>query len=155
MLMYESASYYCKNDVITDSSLTKVKCADLFSPLNERCGTIHRPTFYKICMRKTTGQYSGLPYVATLLNCMLWTFYGAPAVAGLIFVVSINVAGLVLEITYVTIHLIFGTPKSRVYSNVASNRTPCLVVWQQFLRRIWLFVQIHPLTRWSKTPEKW
>jgi hypothetical protein len=55
---------------------------------------------------------------------MLWTFYGAPAVAGLIFVVSINVAGLVLEGTYVIIHLIFGTPKSRVYSNAVSNITP-------------------------------
>jgi hypothetical protein len=66
---------------------------------------------------------------------MLWTFYGAPAVAGLIFVVSINVAGLVLEGTYVTIHLIFGTPKSRVYSNAVSNITPLLIVWQQFLKK--------------------
>ncbi|KAG0567408.1 hypothetical protein M758_7G145400 [Ceratodon purpureus] len=71
------------------------------------------PTFYKICKTKSTGQYSALPYVATLLNCMLWTFYGAGAVAGLIFVVSINVAGLIMEGCYVTIHLLFGTHNSR------------------------------------------
>jgi solute carrier family 50 protein (sugar transporter) len=71
------------------------------------------PTFYKICKAKSTGQYSALPYVATLLNCMLWTFYGSGAVSGLIFVVSINVAGLIMEGCYVTIHLLFGSHNSR------------------------------------------
>ncbi|KAH8974806.1 hypothetical protein BDL97_01G120600 [Sphagnum fallax] len=71
------------------------------------------PTFYEICKKKTTGLYSGLPYVATLLNCMLWTFYGSPVVASLVFVISINGAGLVLEAIYVAIHLLFGTSQSR------------------------------------------
>lgn len=88
---------------------------------------MQRPTFYKICKTKNTGQYSALPYVATLLNCMLWTFYGAGAVAGLIFVVSINVAGLILEGCYVTIHLLFGTHDSRVCSTVpfSEYKTSC------------------------------
>jgi solute carrier family 50 protein (sugar transporter) len=73
-----------------------------------------RPTFYKICKARNTGQYSALPYVATLLNCMLWTFYGAGAVAGLVFVVSINVAGLIMEWCYITLHLLCGTHDSRV-----------------------------------------
>ena len=49
---------------------------------------------------------------------MLWTFYGAPAVAGLIFVVSINVAGLVLETIYVFIHFLFGNNISRVHFHI-------------------------------------
>ncbi len=78
------------------------------------CTMNNRPTFYEICKKKTTGLYSGLPYVATLLNCMLWTFYGSPVVASLVFVISINGAGLVLEAIYVAIHLLFGTSQSRV-----------------------------------------
>lgn len=75
---------------------------------------MHRPTFYQICKAKSTGQYSALPYITTLLNCMLWTFYGSGAVAGLIFVLSINVAGLIIEGCYLTIHLLFGSHSSRV-----------------------------------------
>lgn len=81
-------------------------------------GRLNRPTFYEICKKKTTGGYSALPYVATLLNCMLWTFYGAPAVAGLIFVVSINVAGLILETIYVFIHFLFGNKIGRVHFHI-------------------------------------
>ncbi|KAG0602806.1 hypothetical protein M758_10G042500 [Ceratodon purpureus] len=76
------------------------------------------PTFYKICKAKSTGQYSALPYIATLLNCMLWTFYGSHAVAGLIFVLSINVAGLIIEGCYLTIHLLFGTHSTRKKTSI-------------------------------------
>ncbi|KAG0614707.1 hypothetical protein M758_6G197600 [Ceratodon purpureus] len=75
-----------------------------FSPL---------PTFYTIIKRRATGQFSGVPYVATLLNCLMWTFYGTDAVAGLMLVLTINVAGLIIESTYIFIHLLFGDAESR------------------------------------------
>lgn len=75
---------------------------------------LNRPTFWRIIKRKDTGQFSGVPYVATLLNCLMWTFYGTDSVAGLMLVVTINVAGLIIESCYIFIHLIFGNYESRV-----------------------------------------
>ena len=73
-----------------------------------------RPTFWIIIKRKATGDFSGVPYVATLLNCLMWTFYATNAVAGLMLVLTINVAGVIIEGIYVFIHLLFGNFESRV-----------------------------------------
>jgi hypothetical protein len=65
-------------------------------------------------MRKSVGDYSGTPYVTTLLNCLLWVFYGSSAVTNTTLIISINGAGLVLEAIYISIHLFYGTEDSRV-----------------------------------------
>lgn len=55
------------------------------------------------------------PYLATLLNCMLWVFYGIPVVhPNSILVVTINGIGLVIEATYLTIFFIYSDNKKRV-----------------------------------------
>ncbi|PRQ17329.1 putative SWEET sugar transporter [Rosa chinensis] len=38
------------------------------------------PTFVKIINKKTVGEFKPDPYLATLLNCALWFFYGLPRV---------------------------------------------------------------------------
>jgi solute carrier family 50 protein (sugar transporter) len=65
-------------------------------------------------MRKSVGDYSGTPYVTTLLNCFLWVFYGSSAVTNTTLIISINGAGLALEAIYISIHLFYGTDESRV-----------------------------------------
>jgi solute carrier family 50 protein (sugar transporter) len=37
-------------------------------------------TISKIVKKKDVEEFSPDPYLATLLNCMLWTFYGLPLV---------------------------------------------------------------------------
>ncbi|CAM6017058.1 unnamed protein product [Sphagnum balticum] len=70
-------------------------------------------TFRKIIMQKSVGDYSGTPYVTTLLNCFLWVFYGSSAVTNTTLIISINGAGLALEAVYISIHLLYGTAESR------------------------------------------
>ncbi|KAK8969780.1 Bidirectional sugar transporter SWEET6b [Platanthera guangdongensis] len=73
------------------------------------------PTFVQIWKRKAVEKFSPIPYLATLLNCMLWVFYGLPFVhPNSILVVTINGTGLVLEGIYLTIFFIYSPKKLRV-----------------------------------------
>jgi solute carrier family 50 protein (sugar transporter) len=73
------------------------------------------PTFYNVWKWKSTRKYSGIPYVATLLNCLLWVFYGIPIVhPNSILVVTINGTGVFLEVIYVTMFVIYCAKDTRV-----------------------------------------
>ncbi|KAF4391089.1 hypothetical protein F8388_009511, partial [Cannabis sativa] len=53
------------------------------------------PIFIQIWKRKSMEQYSTVPYLATLINCLVWTLYGLPFIhPGSIFVVTINGSSL-------------------------------------------------------------
>ncbi|CAK9134248.1 unnamed protein product [Ilex paraguariensis] len=71
-------------------------------------------TFKRIIMNKSTEQFSGIPYVMTLLNCLLSFWYGLPFVSKNNVQVSvINGTGAVLEFIYVLIFLIFAPKKEK------------------------------------------
>ncbi|OAY79682.1 Bidirectional sugar transporter SWEET6a [Ananas comosus] len=73
------------------------------------------PTFAKICKRRAVEEFSPVPYLATLLNCMLWVFYGIPVVhPHSILVVTINGVGFVLESFYILIFLAFSPNRLRL-----------------------------------------
>ncbi|KAL4205070.1 hypothetical protein AMTRI_Chr01g112900 [Amborella trichopoda] len=73
------------------------------------------PTFIQICKKGTVERFSPIPYLATLLNCMLWTLYGLPIVhPHSTLVVTINGAGLLIELTYVLLFLIYSAKKQRL-----------------------------------------
>jgi solute carrier family 50 protein (sugar transporter) len=60
-------------------------------------------------------EFKADPYLATLLNCMLWVFYGLPIVhPNSILVVTINGVGLVVEGIYLIIYFIYAPSKKRV-----------------------------------------
>lgn len=72
------------------------------------------PTFVTIMKKKAVEKYSPVPYLATLMNCMLWCFYGLPFVTpNSLLVITINVAGLIFESIYLTIFLIYSDAKQR------------------------------------------
>jgi solute carrier family 50 protein (sugar transporter) len=76
-----------------------------------------RPTFWKIYKKKDVEEFKADPYLATLLNCMLWVFYGLPIVhPNSILVVTINGVGLVVEAIYLMIFFIYAPTKKRVRS---------------------------------------
>ena len=76
---------------------------------------LSRPTFVKICKKKSVEQFSAIPYLATLLNCMLWVVYGLPLVhPHSILVITINGAGLVIELTYVLLFLLYSQGRTRL-----------------------------------------
>lgn len=60
-------------------------------------------------------QYSAAPYLATLVNCMVWTLYGLPMVhPNSILVVTINGSGCIIELIFVTLFLIYSGGKKRL-----------------------------------------
>uniref|UniRef100_A0A0E0B0A5 Bidirectional sugar transporter SWEET n=1 Tax=Oryza glumipatula TaxID=40148 RepID=A0A0E0B0A5_9ORYZ len=72
------------------------------------------PTFWRIIKNKDVQDFKADPYLATLLNCMLWVFYGLPIVhPNSILVVTINGIGLVIEAVYLTIFFLFSDKKNK------------------------------------------
>ncbi|KAJ8764905.1 hypothetical protein K2173_010370 [Erythroxylum novogranatense] len=73
------------------------------------------PTFRRICKKKSVEQYSPVPYLAALVNCMVWVFYGLPMVhPNSTLVVSTNGSGTAIELVYLTIFLIYANNRQRL-----------------------------------------
>lgn len=60
-------------------------------------------------------QYSAAPYLATLINCMVWVLYGLPMVhPHSILVITINGSGTAIEVIYIILYLIYSDKKKRL-----------------------------------------
>lgn len=60
-------------------------------------------------------QYSATPYLATLVNCMVWVLYGLPMVhPKSLLVVTINGSGTAIEFIYIILFIIYADKKKRV-----------------------------------------
>ncbi|RAL48131.1 hypothetical protein DM860_005555 [Cuscuta australis] len=71
-------------------------------------------TFKRIVAKKSTEQFSGLPYVMTMLNCLLSAWYGMPFVSpDNLLVSTINGTGAVIEFIYVIVFLVFAPKKGK------------------------------------------
>lgn len=72
----------------------------------------------RIIKNKSVEEFQPWPYVATMMNCMLWVFYGLPVVhKDSLLVTTINGVGMGFEAIYISIFLIYcgGTKNIRVY----------------------------------------
>lgn len=66
------------------------------------------PTFKRILRNRSTEQFSGLPYVYSLLNCLICMWYGLPCVSyGVILVATVNSIGAVFQLVYVILFIIY------------------------------------------------
>ncbi|KAH9317300.1 hypothetical protein KI387_019069, partial [Taxus chinensis] len=71
-------------------------------------------TFYYVIKRGSTEEFSGIPYVVSLLNCLLYTWYGMPFVSSDNILVTLSDGlGAVLEVIYVCLYLVYSPPKYR------------------------------------------
>lgn len=71
-------------------------------------------TFRRILKSKSTENFSGVPYVMTLLNCLLSGWYGLPFVSPHnILVSTINLTGAAIEIIYVVLFIIYAPRNGR------------------------------------------
>lgn len=65
-------------------------------------------TFWKIIKSKSTEQFSGFPYVSTLLNCLLSAWYGMPFVSPDDLLMStVNGTGAVIELVYAIVFICY------------------------------------------------
>ncbi|XP_051140519.1 bidirectional sugar transporter SWEET6b-like [Andrographis paniculata] len=72
------------------------------------------PTFWRILKKKDSEQFHPYPYIACVMNCLFWIFYGLPIVhPDSTLVITINGAGLFLELCYLLIFFIYTNKKNR------------------------------------------
>ncbi|KAL1531351.1 bidirectional sugar transporter SWEET4-like [Salvia divinorum] len=72
------------------------------------------PTCLRIWRNRTTEEFHPYLFLASVLNCMFWVFYGLPMVhPDSILVISINSAGLILELIYLIIFFRYTTNRKR------------------------------------------
>lgn len=72
------------------------------------------PTIFKIWKQKAVEGFEPDPYLACILNCLMWIFYGLPFVRPhSILIVTINGVGLVMEVFYILIFVLYGNSKKR------------------------------------------
>ncbi|XP_047318684.1 bidirectional sugar transporter SWEET2a-like [Impatiens glandulifera] len=73
------------------------------------------PTFRRIVRNKSTEQFSGLPYIYALMNCLICLWYGLPIVSpGIILVATVNSVGAAFQLIYTTIFIIYADRSKRV-----------------------------------------
>ncbi|KAG8476455.1 hypothetical protein CXB51_033349 [Gossypium anomalum] len=86
----------------------------LVNTIRNVVGITGRPTFVRIWKKGSVEQYSPVPYLATLINCMVWVIFGLPMVhPNSTLVITINGAGTAIELVYLTVFLIFCHDKKK------------------------------------------
>ncbi|XVF16438.1 hypothetical protein REPUB_Repub10bG0030600 [Reevesia pubescens] len=73
------------------------------------------PTFVNIYKKKAVEEFKPDPYIATVMNCLLWIFYGLPIVhPDSTLVVTINAIGLAMELIYLSIFFFYAPKNGRL-----------------------------------------
>lgn len=71
-------------------------------------------TFIKVIKEKSVGQYSCMPYVIALFNCLTYAWYGLPVVSNgweNFLVSTVNGVGIVPECFAICTYLVYAPPK--------------------------------------------
>lgn len=73
-------------------------------------------TFSRIVKHKSTEDFESLPYICTLLNALLWTYYGI--IKPEVLVSTVNGFGVVVEIVYVALFLVYAPSRMKVKTGI-------------------------------------
>lgn len=77
------------------------------------CSNINRPTFVTIFKKKSSDGFQSIPYVVALSSAMLLLYYGVLKTDANM-IISINAIGIAIEVTYLTIYLIYASRDAKV-----------------------------------------
>ncbi|KAF7063347.1 hypothetical protein CFC21_069873, partial [Triticum aestivum] len=72
----------------------------------------HSPTFWRIVRSRSTEDFEAAPYVLTLLNTLLWLYYGLTKPDGLL-IATVNGFGAVMETIYIALFLIYAVDNAK------------------------------------------
>lgn len=76
---------------------------------------IFRPTFRRIIRTRSTEQFSGMPYVYALLNCLISSWYGTPLVSSdNLLVTTVNSVGAVFQLIYISLFISYAEKVKKV-----------------------------------------
>ncbi|KAI6692413.1 hypothetical protein NL676_020123 [Syzygium grande] len=73
------------------------------------------PTFYTIYKQKSSDGYQSIPYVVALLSASLLLYYGVLK-TNATMIITINAIGIVIELTYLVLFLIYASTKEKMYT---------------------------------------
>ncbi|CAN1230365.1 Bidirectional sugar transporter SWEET2a, partial [Linum grandiflorum] len=77
------------------------------------------PTFRRIIRNKSTEQFSGLPYIYSLFNCLICCWYGLPFISpNIILVATTNSFGAIFQFVYLAIFIAYTDRTNKVTSPV-------------------------------------
>ncbi|XXG89878.1 hypothetical protein AAC387_Pa12g1775 [Persea americana] len=85
-------------------------------------------TFKRVIKKKSTEEFSCVPYIIALSNCLLYTWYGLPIVSvnwENFPVVTINGLGILLETSFIIIYIWF--------ASVSNKKQACLMMVPVFV----------------------
>ncbi|KAL6536670.1 hypothetical protein OROMI_026251 [Orobanche minor] len=73
------------------------------------------PTFRRIIRNESTEQFSGLPYIYTLLNCLITAWYGLPMVSSAnLLVTTVNSVGGIFQLVYIAIFIMYAEKNKKL-----------------------------------------
>ncbi|TKY55996.1 Bidirectional sugar transporter SWEET3 [Spatholobus suberectus] len=87
-------------------------------------------TFKRVIRKKSIEEFSCIPYIIALMNCLLFTWYGLPVVSNQwenFPLVTVNGVGILFELSYVLIYFWFSSPKGKV--KLTMTAIPVLIVF--------------------------
>ncbi|OMO87820.1 SWEET sugar transporter [Corchorus olitorius] len=73
------------------------------------------PTFYTIYKKKTAEGYQSIPYIVALSSAMMLLYYGILKTNATL-IITINIIGCVIEVTYLIIYIIYAPKKGKVFT---------------------------------------
>ncbi|XP_065868525.1 bidirectional sugar transporter SWEET3 [Euphorbia lathyris] len=79
-------------------------------------------TFVRVVKKRSTEKFSCIPYIITLSNCLLYTWYGLPIVSNKwenFPLVTINGLGILFEFSFISIYFWFSEPRQKIKVVVA------------------------------------
>ncbi|KAM7503877.1 hypothetical protein LguiB_002781 [Lonicera macranthoides] len=73
------------------------------------------PTFRRILRNQSTEQFSGLPYIYALLNCLICAWYGTPLISSdNVLVTTVNSAGAIFQLAYIILFITFAEREKKI-----------------------------------------
>ncbi|KDP22169.1 hypothetical protein JCGZ_26000 [Jatropha curcas] len=84
-------------------------------------------TFIRVIRKRSTEEFSCIPYIVTLLNCLLYTWYGLPVVSYKwenFPLVTINGLGILLELSFICLYFRFTDTRGKI--KVGATMIPVL-----------------------------
>ncbi|XP_052875456.1 bidirectional sugar transporter SWEET3-like isoform X1 [Gossypium arboreum] len=83
----------------------------------KRIYVLYSLTFTRVIRKRSTEEFSCIPYIVALSNCLLYTWYGLPVVSYKwenFPVITINGLGIILELSFIFIYLWFAPTRGKI-----------------------------------------
>ncbi|KAI3735384.1 hypothetical protein L6452_14880 [Arctium lappa] len=81
-------------------------------------------TFARVIRKKSTEEFSSVPYIISLLNCLMYTWYGMPVVSHKwenFPMITINGLGILLELSFIIIFIWFASRKQKLMAGIMTT----------------------------------